>query len=224
MSVREIIVLCLISVVAAVGIVGGCKDNGSQPTNPPAPVFGVAPTSVNLVVGDSSVLTISGGTAPYMVVDTGTTTVATASISGSSLKILAVGVGTSRIVIGDNSAPQLRDSIGVTVSALVSFANDVQPIFTTSCVNAGCHPGGGAPFSLQSGQSYGNLVGVAQTSSPGCSSLQFRVDPNSASNSVLYQRINGSSCGSRMPLGGGSLPTAEINRIRDWINQGALNN
>lgn len=186
----------------------------------------ISEANVNLVVGDSSVLAISGGTQPYVIVDQGNTSVATASILGNSLKIRAVGVGSTVVVVGDNSSPQLRDSVSVTVtvSTPISFANQIQPIFTASCVNQGCHPGGGAPFSLASGISYDNLVDVQQTNSSLCSSLSLRVQPNSAANSVLYGRISGTSCGSRMPLTGGNLTASQIDLIRDWINQGAQNN
>jgi len=38
------------------------------------------------------------------------------------------------------------------------------------------------------------------------------------------KRLEGSTCGNRMPLGGSQLPAASIQLIRDWISQGALNN
>jgi len=221
MSLRSIMFVFLIAAVALPGLVNGCKDNGSQPTNPSPSAFGVSPTSVNLTVGDSSILPISGGTTPYVVVDRGDTSVATASITGTSLRIRAVGVGTSRVIIGDNSTPQLRDSVSVTVSAPVSFANQVQPIFTASCVNAGCHPGGGAPFSLESGQSYSQLVDQDATTGP-CAGIK-RVAPGNPDNSALIRRLEG-TCGSLMPLGGSQLPSASRQLIRDWISQGARNN
>ena len=152
---------------------------------------------------------------------------AAVSISGVSLKIRGVAAGSSTVIIGDNGVPQLRDTIDVSISApgLISYASQVQPIFTTFCVNAGCHPGGGAPFSLQAGQSRGTIVGVTATNSPlGCAGGPFRVQAFSADASVLYHRISGTSCDFQMPLNRTPLSTANQNLIRDWINQGAQNN
>lgn len=220
MPFRTIIVVFFVSVATMVGFINGCRDSGSQPTNPAPPSFGVSPTSVSLTVGDSSVLSISGGTTPYTVVDTGNTSVATASITGTSLRIRAVGTGSSTVIIGDNGTPQLRDSLLVNVTTPVSFANQVQPIFTASCVNAGCHPGGGAPFSLrQQDNSYQHLVDALAISP--CLGLTLRVKRASADSSILYKRIIGNTCFSQMPLGLPALDTASQSLIRNWINQGA---
>jgi hypothetical protein len=65
-------------------------------------------------------------------------------------------------------------------------------------------------------------VNVAATNAP-CAGV-LRVKPSDAANSALYRRIEG-TCGSLMPLdGSGALPQAQRDLIRDWINQGALNN
>jgi hypothetical protein len=50
------------------------------------------------------------------------------------------------------------------------------------------------------------------------------VVPGDANASVLYKKIDGSGAyGSNMPLGG-SLSPAQIEIIRRWIDEGALNN
>jgi hypothetical protein len=105
--------------------------------------------------------------------------------------------------------------------AQVSYTSDVQPIFDAGCVNRGCHPGGGAPFSLQSTVSYMNLVNVA-ASNPNCGAT-LRVTPFDADASVLYRRISGMPPCARMPLVGDTLSLADQNTIRDWINEGAMN-
>ncbi len=98
----------------------------------------------------------------------------------------------------------------------VSFANDVQPIFTQNCVS--CHPSSGN-LDLRPGQSYDNLVNVPASGYNGT-----RVVPNEPENSILYKKIDGSGAyGSNMPLGG-SLSQAQINTIKQWIQEGALNN
>jgi hypothetical protein len=100
-------------------------------------------------------------------------------------------------------------------------------ILTPKCVNQGCHNpnGGGAPMSLQIGQTYGALVGV--TTNNGQYGGRQRVNPANAAASVLYLKVTGDAAvggaGGRMPPGS-ALSTTETNTIRDWINAGALNN
>ncbi len=101
--------------------------------------------------------------------------------------------------------------------AVISFSQQVQPIFNGSCT--GCH-GVEGDLSLTAGASYGQLVNITAQSS--CTQL-VRVLPLKADSSVLYLKLSGSSCGSRMPQGG-SLSQTDIDRIRDWINEGAANN
>ena len=99
-----------------------------------------------------------------------------------------------------------------------TFSSIQTQVFQPSCVNVGCHPGGGAPFSLQSDVAYQNLV---NRSSP---YNMPRVKPGDADSSALYHKVLGSSgFGRRMPLGGNALSAEKINAIRDWINAGAKN-
>ena len=91
-------------------------------------------------------------------------------------------------------------------------------IFTPKCVNAGCHPGGGAPMSLASGQSFGTLVNQASAYN------RPRVQPGNANNSALYLKVSGNTLGSTMPLGRPPLSPAEVSAIQTWINNGAQNN
>lgn len=205
-------------------VVGSCKDLGSEvPPPSPTPVMGLAVDQniFSFFVGDTDSTTISGGTQPYSFISTGDTTKVVPSISGSLLIVRALAVGGSTIVIGDNSASTLSVTINVTVRALVSFSAQVQPIFTTNCVNAGCHPGGSAPFPLQANVSYNNLVGVTAVAGP-CAGDK-RVLASNADASALIKRLEG-TCGLQMPLGGTPLPPNRIQLIRDWINQGAVNN
>lgn len=111
-----------------------------------------------------------------------------------------------------------EDSGGGGGGTTVSFANDIQPIFTNSCVE--CHGGSGGLF-LSSGQAYNNLVGVVAT---GNSSFN-RVTPGDPDNSYLVMKLRGDSrAGSRMPLGRTPLSNDVINLIVTWINEGAQNN
>ena len=90
---------------------------------------------------------------------------------------------------------------------VVSYSLDIQPIFNTNCVS--CHPGVVASPDLTEGNSYGSIMN------------NIYIIPNNPDESLLYQRIIGTP--SIMPPNG-SLPAAEINLIRGWIEQGALNN
>jgi mono/diheme cytochrome c family protein len=105
------------------------------------------------------------------------------------------------ILLSIHSAPIL---------AQVNYASQIQPIFNASC--AGCH-GGTSGVVMNSynsvmssvGEQYGRLI----------------VTPGNADDSPLYDKLNPNpQFGSRMPQGG-SLSEAQINLIRDWINQGA---
>jgi hypothetical protein len=103
-----------------------------------------------------------------------------------------------------------------------SFSEDIQSIFTSSCVFSGCHnTTAQAGLNLIHGQSYANLVNVdsAQDLS------RKRVKPFDAPNSYLVIKIEGEqSTGQRMPLGGEALSSARIQNIKNWITTGAKNN
>jgi len=112
------------------------------------------------------------------------------------------------------------------VDEAVSFAADVQPIFTTAC--AGCHsPGGnadlaGIPTFLRDGESYDMLVNVASVQDDEL----VLVVPGDSAASLLYQKVasNSPPVGSRMPRFAPALSEDEIKLIQDWIDQGAENN
>ncbi|RLD25983.1 MAG: hypothetical protein DRI75_12515 [Bacteroidetes bacterium] len=90
----------------------------------------------------------------------------------------------------------------------VSFANNIQPIFNTHCIS--CHNGTLNP-DLREGNSY-NFLTITDPDS---------VVPNDADGSELYQRLIG--VGNIMPPSG-ALSNNDVSLVRDWINQGALNN
>jgi hypothetical protein len=99
----------------------------------------------------------------------------------------------------------------------LSYANNVQPLFSARCVQ--CHNSG---LILSRDQSYALLVNQPATQTTGT-----RVVPFDAANSVLYRRITGigSPAGFRMPADGPPfLSLREENIIKIWINMGAGNN
>jgi hypothetical protein len=82
---------------------------------------------------------------------------------------------------------------------------------------------------------YTSLVGVkaAGTTPPGsaagyvaCGTTgETRVVAGDAASSLLYNKVNGTQdCGVRMPKGQPALAAKDIAAIKDWIDQGALDN
>ncbi|HEV8548198.1 MAG TPA: MXAN_6577-like cysteine-rich protein [Polyangiaceae bacterium] len=110
-------------------------------------------------------------------------------------------------------------------STTISFANDVQPIFTGACTNAGCHAGTRPKegLSLEASKSYDALVGVASSQ---CGKARLRVAAGSSGQSYLVSKLLGTDLcsGSQMPKAGTSLPAADLTTISDWICQGAKRN
>jgi len=106
---------------------------------------------------------------------------------------------------------------------LMSFTEDIQPIFTANC--EACHfSGGRAGFTglfLRPADSYGTLV-----NKPAVQSTGMRVLPFDADNSVLYQRTAGigfaSIVGERMPLEAPALSQHNQDLIKTWITMGAM--
>jgi hypothetical protein len=102
-----------------------------------------------------------------------------------------------------------------------NFSEIQAELFTPTCAVSGCHTGPAAPqgLRLDEANSYGLLVDVASTEAPSI----LRVAPGDPDNSYLIQKLEGTaSVGDRMPLGGPFLPQANIDVIRQWIIDGAL--
>ena len=111
------------------------------------------------------------------------------------------------------------------VSTLISFKLNIQPIFDRNCAVSGCHVLPTPPQGrvLSSGFAYTNTVSVVSVEN----TPMERIHPKDAENSYLYRKITGrpaAGTNAMPPPGATSLPTAEEkDRIRDWINEGALN-
>lgn len=94
-------------------------------------------------------------------------------------------------------------------------------IFTPIC--SVCHGASvaNAGMRLNEGNAFNFLVDVDSTE---VASLK-RVAPGDPDNSYIIQKLEGrAAVGSRMPLGGPYLSQDQINVIRQWITNGALNN
>ena len=104
----------------------------------------------------------------------------------------------------------------------VSFANDIQEIFTNHCAISGCHNSASAraQLVLEEGLAYAKLVNVTSFREPDYK----RVFPADAYHSYLVIKLEGrQTVGSRMPLTG-SITDIEVKNIKTWINDGAQDN
>ncbi len=135
-----------------------------------------------------------------------------------------------RVSCSDDSSPPL---IGVGMSPVfavvgppqqVSYASQVQPIWTAKCITMACHDNTMPQerLNLTASVSRAALVGV---SSQQCPSTQL-VSPGAPDQSYLMFKLQGSGpcmTGSRMPKGT-SITSAQLQLVRDWIVNGAPNN
>ena len=99
------------------------------------------------------------------------------------------------------------------------FSEIQEAVFTPICT--ACHAGPAAPQGLQLDEdnSYAMLVDVPSTEVPSI----LRVAPGDPDNSYLIQKLEGTaSVGDRMPLNQPPLDQADIDVIRQWITDGAV--
>ena len=88
---------------------------------------------------------------------------------------------------------------------LVSYQDDIVPLWV-QCT--GCHKEGGDEPNMQD-DSYNNL-------------LDGYVIPEDAAGSILYKSLINDGVELMPP--GSPWPSSKIDLVRDWINQGAINN
>lgn len=98
------------------------------------------------------------------------------------------------------------------------FSTEVVPIFTQHCWT--CHPDM-AGLDLGATMAYSNLVNVTSTNH----APAIRIVPGDPMASVLWHKVSQSpTYGLNMPPNGTFLSNEELQTIRDWIEQGALDN
>ncbi|WP_285654932.1 hypothetical protein [Allomuricauda sp. NBRC 101325] len=118
-----------------------------------------------------------------------------------------MGLGTLLFLILFSSCYYDHPEASTPSDTVVSFSNDVQPIFNANCTV--CHPSLVPNPNLSEGSSYPTLIN------------DNYIIANDPDGSLLYQRLLGNP--SIMPPTG-SLPNSQIELIKNWIEQGALNN
>jgi hypothetical protein len=96
----------------------------------------------------------------------------------------------------------------------VSFAKDVQPIFTQTCMP--CHAGG------KDAKGNYDMTSYAGVMSNGEDAIS-NVLPGNADSSTIYRRLN-DTVPPQMPKGRPALTAAQLATIQKWISQGAKNN
>lgn len=98
--------------------------------------------------------------------------------------------------------------------ANISYSQHVQPLFQQRCAIGGCHAGSTAQAGLNlSPPSYNNLM----------NHVPRLVTSGASNNSLLIQRLDG-RIQPRMPANSTPLNSNQLNGIKKWIDEGALNN
>lgn len=128
---------------------------------------------------------------------------------------LLLGLGDLAACAGDGVL-DLVTAPGVTLTELQN------EVFTTRCAIPNCHAGANPPqgMNLSAGQTHANVVNVPSNELP----QYLRIHPGNPTDSYLYMKITGDPRigGSPMPLTGGPLAADQIEAIRQWIEDGAL--
>lgn len=131
--------------------------------------------------------------------------------------------------VGSSSASTVTVANAAPPPAQVTLTQLQTQIFTPIC--SGCHTGVGTALpgvqNLTAGNTFANIVNVASVEVP---SLK-RILPNDTTNSYLLQKIEGAAgiVGAQMPFGcptasNPCLTQAQIDLVKTWVSQGALNN
>jgi len=116
----------------------------------------------------------------------------------------------------DDGGPPVDD--GEDEEEFVSYAAAVQRIWTDNCI--GCHGvGGNGGLDLRAPGSRANLVDVASDNWSG-----QRVVADKPDLSVLYLKLTGDGTAGQIMPPTGSLGVDDIETVRLWIAEGALDN
>ena len=114
---------------------------------------------------------------------------------------------------GSQPAAPAAPKAGIPASSDVSFAKDIQPIFSQTCMP--CHTGGKDAKGSYDLTCYPGTMDNGSDSTP-------NVIPGNADSSTLYRLVNGTVT-PQMPKGRPALNAAQLATIKKWIDQGAKN-
>ena len=131
------------------------------------------------------------------------------------MKALAL-LFSSLLVVGCGSQPAAPAAPKAETPAAsdVSFAKDIQPIFTQSCMP--CHAGGKDAKAGYDLTCYPGTMGNGSDSIP-------NVIPGKADSGTLFLRLTG-AVPPQMPIGRPPFNADQLTTIKKWIDQGAKDN
>lgn len=132
----------------------------------------------------------------------------------------AIAIATLALAACGAGSGEGLDQNGQPTGLQPTLASIQDNVFTVTCAVPGCHGGTGAQqgLRLDPGFSAGNLINVPSPRDPNL----IRVVPGDPDASFLIQKLQGTqTLGDRMPDGGPYLTTAQVNVIRQWIQDGA---
>ncbi len=94
-------------------------------------------------------------------------------------------------------------------------------VFDLGCSTKSCHGSDGAGnLFLTKDKSYTAMVNIRSS----LDSKYYIVRPGNADSSYLYLKLTNPPSGALMPKGNPKLSDAKIAAVKEWINNGALNN
>lgn len=206
-----------ISLMVLIGVMS-CGDNATDPPGNRAPSI-TSSSSVEAVIDAqfsyTATATDPDGTAPNISIENNPswTSVNGSAVSGTPSESTP---DTSFTVIASDG--ELADTVVVSVAivasqTLVSYSGEIQPIFNNNCAGAQCHVGG-----MANGLSLSSYASLMQGGNSGAV-----VVPGNPNSSIIIRRLEGSIT-PQMPFGGAPLSVSDIQKIRDWIEEGALDN
>ena len=216
----------------------GRIDLGATPPDVVAPTVSITSPAANATV--SGTVTISINAADNVGVKTARFFAGTTQIGSASAAPFSIEWDTTAVAAGPVAlTAQVTDAagnVGTSAEVTITVNNATTPtptvtlsqlqtaIFTPRC--SGCHTGFGTSLpgvqNLTAGNTFTSIVNVPSIEQP---SLK-RVAPGDPDHSYLVQKIEGAAgiSGARMPFGGPFLAQSDIDLVRTWIAQGALNN
>jgi hypothetical protein len=135
----------------------------------------------------------------------------------------------------DPEVKSLRDDAGASTPAtgttgtadagLVSFARDIRPLFAAAdATPGGCRPchyaGDTGAVGVMVSQFDMTTLGTLRKG--GTTSGSNIIVPGRPDQSALVQKLEGTAVGARMPRGRALWSTADIAKVRQWIDEGAM--
>jgi len=214
MGIRKLMVALSLSTA----IIFACSDKGTEPAGNSAPSISSS-SSVQAIIGQVFSYTATAGdpdgTTPTVTIDNNPswTSISSRTITGTPTQ--GTADTTFRIIASDG---ELADTLIVAIDVVtsqpqISYSTEIQPIFNNSCAGAQCHiPGPTFGLSLN------NYAQLMQGGNSGAVVL-----PGNPDGSIIVQRLEGTIT-PQMPFQRPPLSNSDIQKIRNWIEQGAQDN